>query len=416
MPNSLTPLTRLEASLPPDQLTLLHEAAVVAHGMGLSLYLVGGALRDLIMGAPLQDIDLVVEGDTALFGHTLAKALAGEVISLSQFDTIKLHVLGQRVDIVTARSETYQRHGALPTVKPGTIRDDLARRDFTINAMARRLRPDGSGDLLDPLGGQRDIEAQLIRVLHPDSFQDDATRILRAIRYEQRLSFRIEQETEALLRRDLSLLDSISGDRLRREMNLIFQERQPRLALTRLTALGVLHALYSPLDPARAVEAELSSLQQEVGELQSIHYLAWLAYPLQPREVECLITRLKMPKRLAKVMRDAVSARESAAALRKKTTLLATDRRLKGLSLEAIQVAAALEQRHSEAHDNLNRYLQHWRSLRPLLTGRDLIQLGATQGPRVGELLDSLREARLEGRVHTLQGEKALIRELLAMP
>jgi len=416
MPNSLTLQARLEASLSADQLTLLREAAVAAQGLGLPLYLVGGALRDFIMGHPLQDIDLVVEGDSALFAHALVKALAGEVLAHSQFATAKVHVLGQRVDIVTARSETYRRPGALPTVRPGTIQDDLARRDFTINAIALRLKPDGSGELLDPLGGQRDIQARLIRILHPDSFQDDATRILRALRYEQRLSFRMEHETEALLRRDLSLLDSISGDRLRREMDLIFQERQPHLALTRLTALGVLQALYSPLGHGTAVESQLSSLQREVAELQPLHYLAWLAYPLQPSEAEGFIARLKMPKRWASVVRDAVSARESAAALEKEISPLAVYRRLKDLSLEAVQVAAALERETSHARDNLNRYIHQWRSVRPLLTGRDLVQLGVPQGPRVGELLDSLREARLEGRVHTREAEKALIRQLLAEP
>ena len=416
MPNSLTLQARLEASLSADQLTLLREAAVVAQGLGLSLYLVGGALRDLIMGRPLQDIDLVVEGDSALFAHALVKALAGEVLAHSQFDTAKVHVLGQRVDVVTARSETYRRPGALPTVRPGTIRDDLARRDFTINAMALHLKPDGSGDLLDPLGGQRDIQARLIRILHPDSFQDDATRILRALRYEQRLSFRMEHETEALLRQDLSMLDSISGDRLRRELDLIFQEWHPHLALTRLTALGVLQALYSPLGRGRAAESQLSSLQREVAQLQPLHYLAWLAYPLQPSEAEGLIARLRMPKRWANVVRDAVSAQESVAALEKELAPVAVYRRLKGLSLEAVQVAAALERETSHARDNLNRYIHQWRNVRPLLTGRDLVRLGVPQGPRIGELLDSLRDARMEGRVHTRESEKALIRQLLAEP
>ena len=416
MPNSLTLQAQLEASLSADQLTLLREAAIVALGMGLPLYLVGGALRDLIMGHPLQDIDLVVVGDSALFAQALVKALAGEVLAHSQFNTAKVHVLGQHVDVVTARSETYRRPGALPTVRPSTIQDDLARRDFTINAMALHLKPDGPGELLDPLGGQRDIQARLIRILHPDSFQDDATRILRALRYEQRLSFSMEHETEALLRRDLSLLDSISGARLRREMDLIFQERQPHLALSRLTALGVLQALYSPLGRGTDVESQLSSLQREVAELQPSHYLAWLAYPLQPSEAEGLIARLKMPKRWASVVRDAASARESAAALEKELSPVAVYRRLKGLSLEAVQVAAALERETSHARDNLDRYLHQWRSVRPLLTGRDLVQLGVPQGPRIGELLDSLHEARLEGRAPTREAEKALIRELLAQP
>ena len=414
MPDSLTLQAQLEASLSAEHLTLLREASVVAQDLGLSLYLVGGAVRDLIIGHPLQDVDLVVEGDAALLAHTLVKALAGEVLAYSQFDTAKVNVLGQHVDVVTARYETYRRPGALPSVRPATIQDDLARRDFTINAMALRLKPRGSSELLDPLGGQRDIQAGLIRILHPGSFQDDATRIFRAVRYEQRLSFHLEQETEAHLRQDLSMLDTITGDRLRRELSLSFQEQQPRLALTRLAALGVLKALYSPLGRSRAVESEQSSLQQDVAQLQPLRYLAWLAYPLQPSEAEGFIARLKMPKRWAAVVRDMVAARESAEALAKERSPIAVYRRLKGLSLEAVQVAAALEHGTPPARDNLNRYIHEWRNVRSLLTGRDLMRLGVPHGPRIGELLDSLREARLEDRVHTRESEEALIRKLLA--
>ena len=411
MARSFNLQAKLEANLPAERMALLHEASDIAGDLGLPLYLVGGAVRDLLIEQPLQDMDLVVEGDAALLAHALAKALAGEVLAYSQFSTAKAQILGQRIDLVTARYETYRRPGALPTVRPSGIQDDLARRDFTINAMAIRLAPAPSGELLDPIGGRRDIQEGLVRVLHSSSFQDDATRILRAVRYEQRLGFRLEPETAAWLRRDLAMLDTISGSRLRRELDLTFHEQHPHHALTRMAALGVLHSLYPPLDDGRAAESELARLRQHLHQLQAPHYLAWLAYPLESSQAEDFIARLAMPKDWAAVVRNVVATRQAADALDGEVSPVTAYQRLKDLTMEAIQVVSALEDK-PRASDNLNRYVHEWRSVRPLLTGRDLVRLGVPQGPRVGKLLEELLEARLEGHLHTRDDEEARIRHL----
>ncbi len=403
----------LEKRLPQKRVSLLREATTVARDLGLPLYLVGGAVRDLLLDVPVQDMDLVVEGDAARLAHRMADALAGRVLAHSQFRTAKVEVLGERIDVITARAESYRRPGALPTVRPGVILDDLRRRDFTINAMAVRLVPEPSGELLDPLDGRRDLRGGLVRVLHPASFQDDATRILRAVRYEQRLRFRLEPQTEAHLRRDLSMLDTISGQRLRRELQLVFEEAEPLAILARLGTLGVSGALYPPLDHDSAWERESARLRSELANLMPLHCLAWLAYPLSPAEAEGFIARLTMPNLWAAVVRDVVSARQAAPALAGDVSPTVVHERLKGLSLEALEVAVAIEQGRGRIRQNMRKYLDEWRNLRPLLTGRHLVRQGIPQGPQVGKLLDILLEARLEGRVVTRADEEALVRRFL---
>ena len=405
----------LEAHLTPEQMILLREAASAARSLSRPLYLVGGVVRDLLMEQPIQDIDLVIEGDAPLLAHILAESLSGDVVARSQFNTAKVAILGQSLDIITARYESYRRPGALPTVKPGGILDDLRRRDFTINAMAVRLSPEPTGELLDPLNGRRDLNAGLVRVLHPVSFRDDATRILRALRYEQRLGFRLEQDTETLLRRDLSMLDTIGGHRLRQELAFTFQEPDPSRLLTRLAHLGVLGALHPPLARHRDVEPELARLQHGIPQPQPLHCLAWLAYPLQPEEAEGLVARLSMPKRWAAAVRDIVSTRHVATELTSSASPVTVCRRLNGLSPEAVQVAAALEA-DGAARKSMARYLEEWRRVRPLLTGKDLMKLGVAQGPQVGDLLDLLLEARLQGKTVTKADERALIRQRLEEP
>ncbi len=403
---------RLSAALPQQGDLVVREAIKAARQLGLPLYLVGGVVRDMLMGRAIRDVDLVVEGDASRLASALAEALSGEVVAQSQFGTAKLRILGQDIDVVTARRETYRRPGALPTTYPGTIVEDLARRDFTINAIAIRLEP-GPAKLLDPTGGQADIRQGLIRVLHPASFQDDATRILRAVRYEQRLGFHLEQETERLLQRDLRILDTIGMDRMPRELALIFREEQAGAILLRAAGLGILPALHPHLPDAPTLKQRLTRLSSADSLAEPLHYLALLAYSLNQEDSEGLIRRLNMPATWAKAVRHVAVARESTASLAQESSPAAVCRRLGGLSLEAVQVAGALADSEGTQR-NIQRYVQEWRHVRPRLTGHDLARLGVPAGPRVGELLEYLRDAQLEGRVHTKADEEALVKESLS--
>ena len=179
----------IKEQLPSDIAAFIRLAGEVAEKRQQRLYLVGGVVRDLLLERVNLDIDMVVEGDAIKLAQAIAGVNQAKVITHPRFGTATLKWGKRSADFATARAETYARPGALPTVKPGTISDDLARRDFTINAMAVELNPRRFGELIDPFGGRQDIEKKLVRVLHDKSFTDDATRIWRAVRYEQRLDF-----------------------------------------------------------------------------------------------------------------------------------------------------------------------------------------------------------------------------------
>jgi tRNA nucleotidyltransferase (CCA-adding enzyme) len=405
--------SRLQAAISHAQATVLAQATAVAQAHGLPLYLVGGGVRDLLMGRPINDLDLVVEGDPAPFTNALAQRLEGRIAHRSQFGTARLQALGLGVDIVMARTETYLHPGALPTVSPGTITQDLWRRDFAIHAIALRLAPPPR-DVLDPTGGLADLEAKRVRVLHPRSFQDDATRILRAVRYEQRLAFSLEPGTEGLLRRDLGYLDTISGDRLRRELDLAFQEHCAPDFLRRAAELGLLPALHHLLPDARTMDARLSRLPLLQEPPLPLTYLALLSYSLDSAQRQALASRFNMPRPWKKVMQDTATA-ELAGDLSSVSLPSQASRRFEGLALETIQATAILTP-FQETRQLALRYLKEWRHVRPLLKGADLLRMGLPQGPKVKEALLALRDARLDGLVRTREEEEAFCKALASRP
>ena len=215
----------IKRRLPVGLVRLIRRAGAVAAESGHASYLVGGVVRDLLLHRRNLDVDVMIDGDAVRLARRLAAEIGARVVSHPRFNTASILSEPWRVDMATLRSETYERPGALPTVGPGTLETDLFRRDFSINAMAVELTPGRYGRLIDLYGGQRDLEQKLVRVLHERSFIDDATRIWRAVRYEQRLGFQLEANTEAWLRRDIPMLDTVSGDRIRHELERVFQEK-----------------------------------------------------------------------------------------------------------------------------------------------------------------------------------------------
>ena len=240
---------KIETGLPGELVALLNEAIAIAGNRKQLLYLVGGIVRDLLLGqiSDVCDLDLVVEGDAIGLAGEFAKKVGGRLIAHLMFNTAKIEFPNCTIDIAMARTETYAKPGALPVVTAGTLKTDLLRRDFTINAIAVSLNHDNYGELIDLYGGRQDLNAKKIRVLHDKSFTDDATRIWRSIRYEQRLGFCIEPETLALLKRDLPLMKTVGGYRLRHELELVFKEKEPEKELLRAYELGVLQEMHPSL-------------------------------------------------------------------------------------------------------------------------------------------------------------------------
>lgn len=412
----------MQEGLAVEVFNFLTLAGEVSDTEGQRICLVGGAVRDLLLKRRNLDFDLVVEGDVL----SLARRLAGETGILGgktrggkghitvhrRFGTAKFRHDGLTIDLAMARSETYASPGALPTVKPGTIEDDLRRRDFTINAMAVDLSPTSFGRLIDPYGGREDLDRGLVRILHDGSFIDDATRMLRAVRYEQRLGFRLEQDTERLLRRNVSMLDTISGDRVRRELELILSEEYPEKALERAQGLGILQQLapYIEIDD-RGVERIREARQQ--GQTGSTVYLILLVYPQGEEDIERFIQRLSLVGQVAKGMRQIPRIKTELPYLdNTHLTPSAVYRQLKRYFIETI-VAAWLYTDSQIIGANIERYLNEYRYVNPALDGLDLQRLGISPGPRMGRMLETLREAKLDGQVGGREDEESLVRRLL---
>jgi tRNA nucleotidyltransferase (CCA-adding enzyme) len=405
--------SQLEKYLPPPVLALAKIGGKDASELGQELYIVGGVVRDLFLGRANFDFDLVVEGDAISLARKLAKDSQAKLTVHSRFGTAKLNYPGFSLDLATARSETYSKPGALPTVKPGSLKDDLIRRDFSINAMALHLNPQRFGELIDLYNGKDDLERRLIRILHPKSFIDDATRILRAIRYEQRLGFKLEAETEKLLRHHVAMLDTISGDRIRHELELILKEDEPERALRRAEELGVISQLCPSLKGNGWLRKMFSKARQiDIRVSLPILYLCLLVYNLNAKENEDFVIHLNFPKNSAEAMRQTLQLK---AQLHKLTNPELKPsviyRLLHDYSAPAIQ-ANALASESPVASQNLLLYLNKLRYVKPLLNGKDLKKMGVPSGPKIGETLNRLQIARLDGEVKTRKDEERLAQHL----
>src|SRR5204862_7115785 len=276
-----------------ERLQPVFEAVAAVSEPFEGVYLVGGTVRDILLGERSFDVDIAVEGDAIALAQALADALGGRVRAHDKFGTaVVIYGEGERVDVVTARTEFYDAPAALPTVEHASIREDLFRRDFTINAMAISLKGADLGRLVDPFGGRRDLEAKTIRILHNLSFIDDPTRIFRAVRYENRYAFRMDDHTLRLARGciEMGLVGALSGSRIGDELRAILSEGPADHSLLRLRELGADRAIH----PHLAVDEEAVALFHRLRELRDRYRLeipSWrlglaaLARKLPPDEV-----------------------------------------------------------------------------------------------------------------------------------
>jgi tRNA nucleotidyltransferase (CCA-adding enzyme) len=438
--------SRLRAALSPATLALVHRASAQADGMGYSLYFVGGLVRDLLLDLPIFDIDLVVEGDAIRLVKDLRRQLGGRVRSHSRFGTAKWLIdeaaaqklitrlaseedlqeadpdeLPEAIDFVTARTEFYTHPTALPEVERSSIKQDLHRRDFTINTLAIRLEPDRFGELLDFYGGEADLRQGLIRVLHSLSFIEDPTRILRAARLEARLDFEIEPRTEELIGDALPMMDRVSGDRIRHELEFIFQEAVPERALCRLQDLGALEAITPGLTCDEWLRKTFQELRRAAddpvweltGEGMSFVYLALLLHRLSPQARKAAQKRLKLSRddvdRLEEI--DQIKLHLPNLAERQPPSVLF--QWLSPFSKQALLTAWVAAE--DAAQEQIRYFQAELRDVRPLLDGHDLMDLyDLKPGPIFKQLLNRLREARLDGQVESREDEQALLKELLA--
>src|SRR5688572_20689303 len=295
--------------MPARPLHLLRQIGRLADEQSVSLYLVGGVVRDLLLKRQNWDLDLTVEGDGIAFARLVADRYGAGLAVFERFATARLAFSdGLKMDIATTRQESYAQPALLPMVQPASIEEDLSRRDFTINALAVQLNPRQFGRLLDPCEGQRDLQARTIRVLHAGSFQDDPTRICRAIRFEQRFGFRLERTTVRLLAQAASrnLIQRLSGPRLQNEILLLFAERDPVRAIARLEELKLLRFLHRRLCYRKNVKQVVAAVPKALAWWarrfpdsaldRPIVYLMALSSESSPAVVAGMIRRLALSR------------------------------------------------------------------------------------------------------------------------
>jgi tRNA nucleotidyltransferase (CCA-adding enzyme) len=406
----------IERSLSKDRLDLLHLLADQADVRQVTLYIVGGSVRDLLLGRRLNDFDLIVEGDAIALARSLASKHGGGVTAHNKFGTAKwflpekLKTDHDTLDLISARSETYKHPAALPTVKLGGLADDLHRRDFTINALAVRLDGSHFGELRDDLNGAEDLEKGIVRVLHPRSFIDDPTRMYRAVRYEGRYGFKIADDTLRLIPEARSVVEKLSAQRIRHELDLILEEHSAVSVLKRLDELNLLSVIHPAL--ADFSQSALATVRSDDAVLQNRNsrWVLWLMH-LKDQEIEFLNERLHFPADLLKILHSAASLNANLTAVvglkPSQTTEL-----LESYSIKALEVLSRAAQ-DEEIKNILTRYLSEWWYVKPKTTGHDLKKRGIPPGPKYTEILRRLRAAWLDGEVKNEDEEKNLLTYLL---
>jgi tRNA nucleotidyltransferase (CCA-adding enzyme) len=424
--------TRLWQALTPEQGALLRLVADEASRRRLPLYIVGGFVRDLLLGCPATDFDLVVEGEAIPFARFLARNYGGKVTSHSRFGTVTWnldsstlerldiptgeHASVLTLDFVSSRSETYKHPAALPTVKPGTLTDDLHRRDFTINTLALRLDGEAFGELRDDLGGLEDLQKGLVRVLHLRSFIDDPTRLFRAVRYADRHGFQITPETLALIPEAFPGIDLLSAERVRHELDLILEEEKATSMLKRLAELEILAAVHPALKWKHSTQTRfvkgLAAAQsfERPPSRRILGWSLWLMDVPHP-DLESIEKRLHFESGLREQLlaASALFAGVNSLSGKKPSQCVAV---LDEIPLKAIQVVS-LALPASPARQMLHDYLETWRHVKPRTTGHDLKKRDLTPGPAYKSILHRLREAWLNEEVKTVDEEMALREKLM---
>lgn len=376
---------------------------------GIPVYLVGGPVRDAVLDVPANDLDFVLIGDAPALAADLAEEMGGHVTIHPRFGTATVEIEGDRVDVVTARKETYPHPGSLPEVSASGLEDDLARRDFSINAMAVPLAGD-SPEVVDHHGGLNDLNAKVVRTLHPGSFADDPTRIFRAVRYEQRLRFQIDQDTLSDLKETIAAghVDAVSGDRLRHEFEKIFEESRAAPMLLRAIELGASAAVHPALSHGQA----LTRLTGESGTGPN-DYLAALVLSSSLSDGDAVSRRLNLPADWSRLVRDTIALRESETVLSAPSVRAsAVYQTLNDLDTDAIEASVRLSQ-NPEVAALLRRFLDEWRLVTPILTGDDLLAMGVPSGIKIGEILRELHSAKLDGLAGTVDEERALVDQII---
>lgn len=395
----------------PNLKEILYRIGEIAASLGMRSYLVGGVVRDIILGKEVNDLDILVEGKAIELAEKMGKEMKGELVSHQRFGTATVKLpSGLEIDFTSARREFYARAAVLPTVESGSLREDLFRRDFTINALAISLHPREFGFLIDYFGGLEDLRNKRIKVLHSLSFWEDPTRILRAIRLEAKLGFKMDRWTEGLVKDATrsGALAPLSGERLREELRLALEEK-PSYCLKRMEELDIIRAIYPKAKLDREMLRKLE--RQPVDSLEVEKWIVYL-YPLLNGLSEEEVGKIAYRLRLTSLQREKCFAPFYGEEARKRLSLPKMKRSeiyevLKDIPLEALLWIRARGDRKVRRRVSL--FLKELRHTTLSLKGQDLLQLGVPEGPMVGAILRELFQAKLDGKVRTVEEEREFV-------
>lgn len=429
----LTPST-MEDILGAASAQLIQTVSEFAQEQQATLYMVGGVVRDLLLNRPNYDIDFVVENNAIQFTEALVKRYGGSIHSYKPFRTAKwvcdesaaqklniaLEDLPHHIDFATARYEFYERPTALPTVYSGSIKLDLHRRDFTINTLAVQLSPvNFMGRILDNYGGLSDLDQRLIRVLHSLSFVDDPTRILRAVRFSERLEFVIEPRTTELIASALPMLRQITGERLQNELNLLLKEKMPERGLLKLQALGVLPAITPAFTITPVIRQLFDAARNQrpdwnVDMLDQTDLL-WHLIMSQLDQVAILEVgnRLLFAQNITRQFQQTaqllINYKQFINGELSRSQMVRYLDELESISLVTVWIASD----NTQFRDVLDQYVIEWKYIKPIANGHTLKAMGLPAGPRYREILDELRDAWLDSIVQTEIEEQHLLERLV---
>ncbi len=414
----------MQEKLPADLFDILAAAGELAQQSEYTAYCVGGFVRDLFLNVPNFDVDLVVEGDGRQLARQLAEKLSGRVRVHDRFATATvIFDEGTKIDIATARTEYYEFPAALPMVERSSVKEDMYRRDFTINTLAICLNPSRFGELIDYFGGRRDIQKRLIRVLYNLSFVEDPTRILRAIRFEQRYKFTIEPDTlrfaaDAIKRR---MLGKLSYKRILRELILILNEKDPIPALLRMTELGVWQYILPEIDLGQ-ISIKLKRIPMVLGWWGEKYYgqaiMPWLVYllvivsPLNDEELSEVLTRYPLARYAHHCVQESLRIPEITQRLNDDNDLKASDldSMLTGLCVENL-IYLLLLIKSETVWDKIVGFYDLKQEVKVEINGHDLRELGLKAGPVFKIILAELYKEKLDGTVRNREDEIKLVRQ-----
>lgn len=411
-------------SLNPAALKIIKEIGVLAQELGVSIYIVGGVVRDILLGKRNLDLDLVVVGDAIHFAKKFAHQKKMRVVTHPQFGTATLVYDHQfRVDFSSARKERYAHSGALPEVTSGELREDLFRRDFTVNAMAINIVHDHFGEVIDPYGGQDDLKAGVIRILHDESFIDDPTRILRAVRFEQRLGFTIEPRTLQFLKAAIEkkAVSNVKPNRYFVEFKKILSESFPVKYLKRLEEFSGFDFIHRDLEMnypvLQRLERRLPGVQDKLK--KTIVLEGWLIYFLGivAKSNPSVTSRLGERLHLKREEREALSEIKYSADIAKNLskTKLSPSRARRFMEQYSVPtvVFAALSASQNNLSPRVLRYLIQDKDVKLHINGHDIQALGIQSGKKIKKILDRLLDMKIDGKCRSREDELRAARMII---